>query len=158
MRTWTSLTLFAALAALASCTAKGPATPEPATPTPPPSATPAQQREDLTRTDSQGSVIVEITPIDLAAENELRFLVQMDTHSVDLSMDLSALAELETDLGAHLQAVSWDAPAGGHHVSGTLAFPAQLNGQSILAGARQLVLVLRGIDSTERRFVWELNY
>lgn len=157
MKARPALALLAAVTALASCTAQGPATPGPATPTRPPSATPAQERQDQTQIDSQGAVVVEVTPLDIAAENELRFQVRMDTHSVDLSMDLSAMATLETDLGAHLQAVQWDGPAGGHHVFGTLVFPAQLNGQSILAGARQLILVLGGIDSIERRFVWELG-
>ena len=163
MKARPALALLAAVAALASCTAEGPATPGPATPTPPPSATAAQsvttaqEGQDQTRIDSQGAVVVEVTPIDLDAGNELRFQVQMNTHSVDLSMDLSVLAELETNLGVRVSAISWDGPAGGHHVSGTLVFPAQVNGQSTLAGARQLTLVLRSIDSIERRFVWELE-
>ena len=163
MKALPALALLASMAALASCTAREPATPAPATPTPPPSATAAQSLtaapagQGRTRIDSQGAVVVEVTPLDITDENELRFQVQMDTHSVDLSMDLSALADLETDLGAHVPAVSWDGPAGGHHVSGTLVFPAQVDGQSILAGARQLILVLRSIDSIERRLVWELG-
>lgn len=157
MKARPALALLASMTALASCTAQEPAMAGPVTPTPPPSATPTQERQDQTQIDSQGAVVVEVTPLDLDDEDELRFQVQMDTHSVDLSMDLSALAELQTDLGAHVPAVSWDGPAGGHHVSGTLVFPAQVNGWSILAGARQLILVLRGIDSIERRFVWELE-
>lgn len=163
MKAQPALALLAAVAALASCTAQEAATPGPATPTLPPSATAVQSvtaapvGQGQARIDSQGAVVVEVTPIDLDAGNELRFQVQLNTHSVDLSMDLSALAELETDLGGRVPAVSWDGPAGGHHVSGTLVFPAQVDGQWILAGARQLTLVLRSIDSIERRFVWELE-
>ncbi len=157
MKARPALALLAAAAALASCTAQRPAAPGPATPTPPPSATAAEERQVQTRIDSQGAVVVEVTPLDFGDEDELRFQVLMNTHSVDLSMDISALSSLETELGVRVPAVSWDGPAGGHHISGILVFPAQVDGQSILAGARQLILVLRNIDAIDRTFVWELE-
>jgi hypothetical protein len=150
-----ALALVSSVLAACASTPPMPLSAEP-TRTPPPSATPAQA-EDMTRVDSQGAVVVAVTPIDLADEINLRFEVQMDTHSVDLSMDLAPRAELLTNLGASIPAVSWDGQLGGHHVSGTLTFPAQQAGDLILAGARQIVLVLQGIDVSERRFVWELT-
>jgi hypothetical protein len=52
------------------------------------------------------------------------FNVALDTHSVDLdAVDLSKAAMLRTDPGVQVRPVGWDAPKGGHHRSGTLAFP-----------------------------------
>ena len=157
MKQRAALALAVVSSVFAAC-ASTPAVPASVQPTktPPPSATPAEA-EDMTRVDSQGAVVVAVTPIDLADETRLRFEVQMDTHSVDLSMDLALRAELRTNLGASVPAVSWDGQLGGHHVSGTLIFPAQQAGGLVLAGASQIVLVLQGIDSAERRFVWELT-
>ncbi len=56
-------------------------------------------------TDNQGAVVVEITPLNLRnAEQMLDFEVVLNTHSVDLSMDLAALATLQTDNGYMVQA------------------------------------------------------
>jgi len=56
--------------------------------------------EGITRTDQQGAVVVEVTPLDLDQPGQtLDFQVSMNTHSVDLSMDLGALATLATDTG-----------------------------------------------------------
>ena len=55
---------------------------------------------DLSRTDSQGAVTVKITPQNLDnPDDTLKFDVVMDTHSVELSMDLSTSAILATDTG-----------------------------------------------------------
>ena len=113
---------------------------------------------DLARTDSQGAVTVVVTPLSLNAPGEtLDFEVAMDTHSVDLSMDLAALAALSADNGRTVQATGWDAPQGGHHVSGKLSFPASAAGVSVLEGAARLTLILRDVDVPQRVFVWELS-
>lgn len=53
---------------------------------------------ELTRTDEQGAVVIEVTPLNLdSATDTLEFDVSMNTHSVDLSMDLAQLATLTTD-------------------------------------------------------------
>ena len=132
-----------------------------ATPTDPstqPSPTPeAVAAQDLARTDSQGAVTMAITPLNLSAPGEtLDFEVAMDTHSVDLSMDLATLAVLSADNGRMVQATAWEAPQGGHHVSGKLSFPASAGGVAVLEGAAQVTLTVRGVDVPERVFVWEL--
>jgi len=115
----------------------------------------ALQLEQLS--DSMGAVTVTARPVDLdGAENVLRFDVSMNTHSVDLSMDLAALATLSTDNGSTVQATFWDGPRGGHHVSGTLVFPASIDGKSVLDGATTLELILRNIDTPTRTFTWNL--
>ena len=106
--------------------------------------------------DEQGAVTVEITPLNLGDPGiTLDFQVSLDTHSVDLSMDLAALATLTTDDGVTVQALKWDAPLGGHHVSGTITFPAETDGAALLEAASTITLMLVDVDAPERVFVWE---
>jgi hypothetical protein len=111
-----------------------------------------------TAVDEQGAVSVAVTPLAWDAEAPtLDFEVAMDTHSVDLSMDLSTLATLTTGDGRTVTASYWDAEPGGHHVSGILSFPAAVAGTAVLEGASQLTLIIRNVDIPERTFVWALT-
>lgn len=111
---------------------------------------------DMTRTDEQGAVVVAVEPVNLeSADQTLDFEVSLNTHSVDLSMDLAGLATLTTDTGITAPAIAWTAPSGGHHVSGKLSFPASVNGTDLLKGATELTLTIRDVDAPERKFTWE---
>lgn len=111
--------------------------------------------DESPQSDGQGAVIVEITPLNLNNPGEtLEFAVSLNTHSVDLSMDLSERATLTTDTGRTVQALKWDAPRGGHHVSGTLIFPATLDGKPLLEGADEITLSIRNVDAGLRLFIW----
>ncbi len=125
---------------------------------PTPTAT-ALEAADLSRTDEQGAVTVMITPETFDKPgNTLDFDVALDTHSVDLTMDLAALATLSTDTGLAVRALKWDAPSGGHHVSGRLSFPVSVDGTPLLQkGATKLTLTLRDVAAPERIFTWELS-
>ena len=113
---------------------------------------------DLARMDEQGAVIVEVTPLNLGTPADtLEFDVSMNTHSVDLSMDLAQLATLTTDTGVTVQASKWDATPGGHHVSGKLVFPAMQDGKSILEGTAKLTLTVVNVDASSRVFEWQLK-
>ncbi len=113
---------------------------------------------DLSRTDEQGAVVVTVKPINLDSPGQaLDFEISLNTHTVGLDMDLAGLATLTTDKGLTAKASSWDAPRGGHHVSGKLLFPASINGTPILKGAAVLTLSLRDVDAPERIFKWELS-
>lgn len=113
---------------------------------------------DLTRTDQQGAVVVEVTPLNLDNPTEqLEFNVVLNTHSVDLSMNLATLATLTTDTGVTIQATTWDGIPGGHHVSGKLTFSATQDGKSILEGAKKLTLTITGVDAPSRVFEWTLK-
>ena len=92
-----------------------------------------------------------------AASSRLEFEVAMNTHSVDLSMDLSQLATLTTDTGVSVQANGWDAPGGGHHVSGKLSFPATKDGKAILEGATKITITIINVDAPSRTFEWQLQ-
>ncbi len=124
---------------------------------PTPETQPAPEESGLEREDAQGNVVVIVTPLNLSQPAEtLNFDVVMDTHSVDLKMDLTALAELTTDNGLSVKPVQWDAPMGGHHVSGTLSFPATIDGTPLLEGVTTLTLTLLNVDAPERIFTWQL--
>ncbi len=88
------------------------------------------------------------------------FAVEMDTHVVNLDgYDLRQLAVLRTDQGQEIQPVSWNAPTGGHHRSGTLTFPATLADGTPLIGSntRNIELVIRNVGGVpERTLKWTL--
>jgi hypothetical protein len=148
--------LLVALSACADAQATG-ITSQPVTP----SVNPASQSfvpADLSRSDQQGAVEVVVIPLNLSDPGQtLDFEISLNTHSVDLSMDLASLAALTTDTGKTVNPLVWDAPRGGHHVSGKLSFPIQSNGTSLLEGAKRLTLTIRNVDSPERIFIWELG-
>jgi hypothetical protein len=99
-------------------------------PTHTPIAKPATSGFDMTpEKDGQGEISVDITPLNLNdAPQSIEFKVALETHSIDLGMDLAKMATLTIDNGAAIPALKWDAPRGGHHVSGTLSFPTEING------------------------------
>lgn len=137
-------------------------TPIPALPTTPTVITASDNLptgEDLTRTDSQGAVEVDITPSNLTDPGDsLDFEVGLNTHSVNLNMDIAKLATLKTDTGLSVRASSWNGENGGHHVSGTLTFPAQVNGIRLTEGVKVLTLVIQNVDAPERTFTWQINH
>lgn len=115
--------------------------------------------EGLARVDQQGVVTVEVTPTNLNSPSDtLDFDVALNTHSVDLGMDLAALSTLTTDTGITVAATAWDGPpGGGHHVSGKLTFRATKDGKSILEGATRLTLTILNVDAPSRTFEWQLK-
>jgi hypothetical protein len=115
--------------------------------------------DSATRIDNQGAIIFEVTPLNLdqTTAESFDFNIILTTHSIDLSMDLSATATLSTDTGIRVNSTFWDAPRGGHHVEGKLIFPAALEGKSILKGATKLTLTITNVDAPTRIFEWELK-
>jgi hypothetical protein len=113
---------------------------------------------DLSKSDAQGSVTVAVKPLNLDKPGDtLVFDVSMNTHSVDLSMDLATLATLTTDNGQTVQGIQWNGPKGGHHVEGKLTFPATYDGKPLLEGARELTLTIKNVDAPTRLFTWQLT-
>lgn len=110
------------------------------------------------QTDSQGAVTVAITPLNLTlSDDTLDFEVKLDTHSIELDMDLAALSTLTTSSGLEIKPVSWDGVPGGHHVSGKLSFPASVNGVRLTNETSSLVLTIREVDAPQRIFKWEIK-
>ncbi|HJW89740.1 MAG TPA: hypothetical protein VJ436_03765 [Anaerolineales bacterium] len=142
---------------LAGCSAAKANEPDPTPAGPEQEAGPALDAA-LSRYDEQGAISVTVTPISLEVLGEsLEFDVVLDTHSVDLGMDLAPLATLGTDSGMKVQALKWDAQPGGHHVQGTLVFPASVDGKPLLDGVSQLTMTIKELDATERVFTWEIS-
>ena len=113
---------------------------------------------ELARVDNQGAVEVSVTPVNLNnPEETLIFEVVLNTHSVDLSMDLATVATLNTDTGKSVRAAVWEAPRGGHHVEGKLSFPASVDGEPLLEGAKTLTLTIIDLDVPERILAWDLS-
>lgn len=84
------------------------------------------------------------------------FLIEMNTHSVDLdNVDLSSLATLKTPQG-DLAPSAWEAPKGGHHRSGQLSFPSTLPDGTPTVSGGPLDLVIRDVAGVpERSFAWQ---
>jgi hypothetical protein len=159
MKKFVGVTLVALLGLiLAACSSATSSTSSPATPLPAAplaNTTSVSTGSDLVRVSDEAMVTVEITPLNLddKAAITLNFTVGLNTHSVDLSYDYKSIATLSNDAGDKVPALKWDGPSsGGHHVSGTLSFPALKNrGQT-------LTLTLRGIANVpERTFTWKVN-
>ena len=115
----------------------------------------AQTSADATATRSsiaQG-VTVKVTPSLIgSADTRWEFAIVLDSHSADLSDDLTQSASLTTSDGRTLKPVSWTGAApGGHHREGVLAFevPAPRPGTIELRIARQG-------ESAARTFRWQL--
>ena len=110
------------------------------------------------RIDEQGAIVFEITPLNLGSPTDtFQFDVKMNTHSIDLSMDLATLATLNTDTGVSVGSTLWDAPRGGHHVEGKLIFPATQAGRPLLESATKLTLTIINVDAPTRIFEWALK-
>ena len=140
---------------LAACSATPASLPSDSNPASASSGNSTAQFDSAMRTDGQGAIIFEVTPLNLnAPAKTLEFDIVLTTHSIDLSMDLATLATLTTDTGVTVQATLWDAPRGGHHVSGKLIFPATVDGKSILDGATKLTLTIVDVDAPSRVFEW----
>lgn len=140
---------------LAACSAPASASDQASAEPAPVSEEVASANNSLTRSDVQGAVTVNVTPLNLDnPSDELEFDIALETHSVDLSMDLATIATLTTDTGITVQATKWDAPRGGHHVEGTLIFPATKDGKAILDNASELTLMITDVDALSRVFQW----
>ncbi len=151
-------TLLILTLTLAACSATSSPLPSDGEPASALTSDSASEFDSALRTDGQGAIIFEVTPLNInAPADTLEFDIVLTTHSIDLSMDLAATATLTTDTGITVQATLWDAPRGGHHVEGKLIFPAAVDGKSILDGVTKFTLTILNVDAPSRIFVWELN-
>lgn len=127
--------------------------PPPAVPTPTAAAQAKASAQLASRLSSGGGVDVQVTPVSLGdASTGAAFAVGLNTHSVELSYDLTQSAELRCDRGDVHEAVNWAGTApGGHHRQGTLTF-APLDHP-----VTSLDLVIRGVAGvSERDFHWDM--
>jgi len=103
-----------------------------------------------TKTDNQGGVSFEITPLSFSFENPIKFEIKINTHSVSLDFDLVETSILEDNFGDKYQPLKWDGSSpGGHHRSGILVFP------PLDSKAKKVKLTIQ--DTYLRIFEWELE-
>ena len=107
-----------------------------------------------TQKDSANGVTVAVTPGDLGPEAKVwDFVVVLDTHSQDLSDDLSKSAVLMDGKGNEFKATAWEGAApGGHHRKGTLKFAA-ISPRPQAIGLR----IDRPGEARPRLFRWDLK-
>ena len=150
-------TLLALL--LAACGGTPTPTPAPAPTKAPSAASNAQPATSKsggagfeTKSNEGGSVTVEVKPTALDVGKPIVFDIAMNTHSVDLSDDMTKITILRDDAGKEFKPTAWDGPdGGGHHREGTLTFAALANKSKFVE------LVIQGLAGVpERVFKWDL--
>lgn len=104
-------------------------------------------------TSRKNGVTVDVKPQKFAPGEPVTFHVRMNTHSVDLAEDMTAVCTLKDDQGREYRPVSWQgAPPGGHHRKGVLEFPT-LDGST-----KSVTLVIRDVGGVpERAFEWKVE-
>jgi hypothetical protein len=116
---------------------------------------PAPARGSLAaQTNREGGVTVKVTPKSLGREQATwDFEVVLDTHSKDLSEDLSRVSMLVDANGAEHAPLAWEGdPAGGHHRQGLLKF------KPLPAGTAAITLRIGEVGGVPSRvFQWRLD-
>ncbi|OYY36712.1 MAG: hypothetical protein B7X65_06635 [Polaromonas sp. 39-63-25] len=106
-----------------------------------------------TRSTSDQGVTIKVTPKSFGSpDSRWEFMVVLDTHSADLSDDLTRSATLATDEGRTFKPSSWQgAPAGGHHREGVLTFDVPAPRPGVIE-----LRIVRPGESAPRIFRWLL--
>jgi hypothetical protein len=108
---------------------------------------------ELARTQGGGGVNVTATYLNPRGDQEAKFDVAMNTHSVDLDgYDLKALSLLRDDAGNEQKPLRVEDEGGGHHRRVTLVFTKPST------KAKRLELVIKDIAGVKARsFRWDLD-
>lgn len=106
-----------------------------------------------TQSTSDQGVTVRVTPKSVGSpDSRWEFVVTLDTHSADLSDELTLSATLVTDDGRTFRPVSWrGAPPGGHHREGVLAFDVPAPRPGVIE-----LRIARPGEAAPRIFRWQL--
>ncbi|MGA2765588.1 MAG: hypothetical protein ABSG17_19745 [Spirochaetia bacterium] len=109
--------------------------------------------QGLERTAQAGGVTASVTPINLTdtTADMISFKVELNTHSFPLAFDIAKIALLSDGKDLIEPASAWSGGKGGHHISGTLSFPA-----ASLRDSETIILSLTGAGGGEDlSFVWK---
>jgi len=103
-----------------------------------------------TRAVTQDSIEFAVTP-SFSQGGEVAFEIGITTHSGSLDFDMAQISTLKDDSGNLYTPLSWEgSPPGGHHRSGTLAFPP-------VEETETLTLVITGVGTEDRVFSWDVR-
>ncbi|OGD89472.1 hypothetical protein A3J17_05145 [Candidatus Curtissbacteria bacterium RIFCSPLOWO2_02_FULL_40_11] len=114
----------------------------------------ASQNMLQTQINSEDSIIVKVTPINLSESAEtLDFEIVLDTHSGNLDQDLVANSVLIDDKGNQFSPIFWEGdPPQGHHRQGILKF------EPMSQRLKLIELKLNQIGNvSERSFKWDFE-
>lgn len=102
---------------------------------------------------SAGSVDIDVTPKVIQVGQPMAFEILMNTHSVDLSDDMTQIVILRDDQGKEYQPIAWEGQEpGGHHRGGIIKFAASAS------KPKYVELVIKGLAKVpERIFRWDLT-
>jgi hypothetical protein len=106
------------------------------------------------QTNSEGTVTVDATPVEVSgAAKSWKFKIALNTHSDELTQDLTQTVTMADDKGNLYNPISWEgSPPGGHHREGTLLF------QPITPRPKNISLIIKNIGGVpERKFNWTLG-
>ena len=107
---------------------------------------------NLTQSVTGSGVTTKVTYLNPKSADDPRFLVVLDTHSVNLdTYDLKTVAVLR-DGGKSYAPTAAENKAGGHHREVTLSFP------KLTQESKRIEIVIKDIAGVkERTFVWNLE-
>lgn len=103
------------------------------------------------KTNNQEGLSIEVQPLDFSFNEPVQFEISLDTHQGNLDFDLTRKSLLLDDKDNQYLPLEWQGDKGGHHLSGTLIFPA------LQKETKQLKLIIKDIYGIkERIFSWDL--
>jgi hypothetical protein len=107
----------------------------------------------VTQSSTGGGVTLKATLLNPTGNEDLRFNIVLDTHSVDLdAYDLKAVSVLRDDAGNTYEPIRVENKGGGHHRQVVLVFPRPKG------NVKKLELVVKGIAGIEERSLrWDLS-
>lgn len=103
------------------------------------------------KTNSEGTVTIKVTPQNISGDAESwDFKISLDTHSGDLTDDLTAVSLLSDEKGKEFKPISWVGdPPSGHHREGILKF------DPISPKPESITLKINQVGGVEKRiFLW----
>ena len=108
---------------------------------------------NTTQTVSGGGVAAKITYLNPKSNDDPRFQVVLDTHSVALdSYDLKSITVLRDDVGKSYAPTEAENKGSGHHREVTLTFP------KVSPDAKRVEIIIKGLAGVkERTFRWNLE-
>lgn len=106
------------------------------------------------RSSNAGQVVIQVQPTKLGGDQDTwEFSVALNTHSVDLSYDLTQVSTLRCERGQEYRPLAWEgSPPGGHHRQGVLHFTPLDHPSSFVE------IVINDVAKVpERVFRWEVE-